>query len=109
MPANRATPSKTDVFHAVADANRRKLLDLLSDGEQPVQNLVPHLDITFQAVSQHLHILAEAGLVTRRKQGRYRYYRAQPAALQDVHDWTGRYRAFWENRLERLGGYLDET
>ncbi|MEM7441866.1 MAG: metalloregulator ArsR/SmtB family transcription factor [Pseudomonadota bacterium] len=109
MQTNRAAPSSGDVFHAVADANRRKLLDLLSDGERPVQDLVPHFDMTFQAVSQHLHILAEAGLVTRRKQGRYRYYRAQPAGLQDVHDWTGRYRAFWENRLERLGSVLDET
>lgn len=109
MQGSLAPAAKVDVFHAVSDANRRKLLDLLAVGEQPVQELVAHFDITFQAVSQHLHILAEAGLVTRRKQGRYRYYRAQPAALQDVHDWTGRYRAFWESRLERLGDYLDET
>jgi len=109
MQANHASTQKVDVFHAVADANRRKLLDLLSEGERPVQDLVPHFDITFQAVSQHLHVLAEAGLVTRRKQGRYRYYRAQPAALKGVYDWSGRYRGFWENRLERLGSYLDET
>lgn len=109
MQVDRASASRVDIFHAVADANRRKLLDLLAAGERPVQELVPHFDMSFQAVSQHLHILAEAGLVTRRKQGRYRIYRAQPAALRDIHDWAGQYRAFWENRLERLGDYLDES
>lgn len=109
MPSNKALTPAVDIFHAVADANRRKLLDLLAAGERPVQDLAVHFDMSFQAVSQHLHILAQAGLVSRRKQGRFRFYQAQPAALRDIHDWTGRYRAFWENRLERLGSYLDET
>ena len=104
-PTNK-TP---DVFHAIADPNRRRLLDLLREEEHCVQDLVPHLGVTIGAVSQHLKILLESGLVTRRKAGRHRYYRAAPQALDEVHDWTQRYRAFWESRLDRLGRYLEET
>jgi len=96
-----------DVFHAVGEPNRRKLLDLLTDGERPVQDLASHFDISFQAVSQHLHVLANAGLVRHRKVGRFRYYRADPRPLRKVGDWLDRYTAFWEGRLERLGKHLD--
>ena len=105
-----AQPGKhSDVFHAIGDSNRRKLLDLLRDRERSVQALVPHFDITIGAVSQHLKILLESGLVSRRKEGRFRYYRARPKALKKVHDWTARYRRFWESRLDRLGNYLDKN
>lgn len=99
----------TDIFHAIADPNRRRLLDLLLAEERSVQQLMPHFDVTVGAISQHLKVLRESGLVVRRKQGRYRFYRARPEALKDVHDWTERYRAFWESRLDRLGTYLDEA
>jgi DNA-binding transcriptional ArsR family regulator len=65
--------------------------------------------VTLAAISQHLKILLESGLVARRKQGRFRYYRANPEALREVHEWTARYRAFWESRLDRLGAYLDDA
>lgn len=97
-----------DVFHAIGDPNRRKLLDLLRDRERSVQALVPHLGITVGAVSQHLKILLDSGLVVRRKDGRYRYYRARPRALRRVYRWTARYRRFWESRLDRLGDCLDD-
>jgi DNA-binding transcriptional ArsR family regulator len=103
------TGKRADVFHAIGDANRRRLLDLLRDEERSVQALVPHLGITVGAVSQHLKILLESGLVVRRKQGRFRFYRAEPRALKKVHDWTARYRRFWESRLDRLGNYLDQN
>jgi DNA-binding transcriptional ArsR family regulator len=105
----RAAQSKLpDVFHAVADANRRRLLDLLRERERCVQDLVPHLRITVGAVSQHLKVLLAAGLVTRRKQGRHRYYRATPEALREIHEWTEQYEKFWQGRLKKLGQYLDE-
>lgn len=97
---------KTDVFHAIADTNRRKILDLLQEEEMPVQNLASHFDISFQAVSQHLHILAGAGLVSRRKKGRYRIYKARPDALREVYEWITHYKRFWESSLDRLGIYL---
>ena len=96
-----------DVYHAIADANRRKLLTLLCERERSVQELMPHFDVTMGAVSQHLKILLVSGLVTRRKDGRFRYYRADPEALREVHDWTEQYRRFWEARLDRLETYLD--
>jgi DNA-binding transcriptional ArsR family regulator len=98
-----------DVYHAIADGNRRKLLELLSRKERSVQELVPYFDVTIGAVSQHLKILLESGLVARRKQGRYRFYRANLVALKEVSDWTERYRRYWESRLDQLGDYLDET
>jgi DNA-binding transcriptional ArsR family regulator len=98
-----------DVYHAIADANRRRLLELLSDRERSVQELVSHFDVTIGAISQHLQILLAGGLVVRRKEGRFRIYSARPEALKEVHEWTEQYRRFWESRLDRLGDYLDQT
>jgi len=98
-----------DVYHAISDTNRRKLLDVLRERECCVQELVPHLGITIGGVSQHLKVLQTAGLVAQRKQGRFRFYRADPGNLQEVHDWTAQYRTFWESRLDQLGTYLDRT
>jgi DNA-binding transcriptional ArsR family regulator len=99
----------SDVFHAIADPNRRRLLDVLAEGDAPAQDLAGRFSISFAAVSQHLKVLREAGLVASRAEGRQRIYRLTPERLQMVNDWTGRYRRFWEGRLERLGLYLDET
>lgn len=96
-----------DVYHAIADPNRRKMLELLAREECCVQDLVPHFDVTLGAISQHLKVLLESRLVERRKEGRFRYYRARPQRLKEVHDWTDRYRRFWEAGLDRLGDYLD--
>lgn len=96
---NDKTP---DVFHAIADGNRRRLLDLLRGQERSVQELVPHLGISIGAVSQHLKILLEAGLVSRRKQGRHRYYRADPDGLRSAYEWIARHQSFWDERFDRL-------
>ena len=109
MTAISAARSASDVFHAIADGNRRKILDLLLDGEQPVQELLRHFDISFAAISQHLRILRDTGLVAVRPEGRRRFYRARPETLREVHDWTARYSAFWHDHLDQLGDYLDET
>ena len=98
-----------DVYHAIAEPKRRRLLELLHERECTVQELVPHLGVTIGAVSQHLKILLASGLVARRRQGRFRYYRARGDALKEVHEWTERYRKFWESRLDQLGRHLDET
>ena len=100
--------NSVDVYHAISDAKRRRILDLLCEREHSVQELMPHFDVTLGAISQHLKILREGGLVARRKKGRFRYYRARPQTLEQVHEWTERYRRFWETRLYRLGDYLDD-
>jgi DNA-binding transcriptional ArsR family regulator len=102
-----AASQQDEVFHAIADPHRRQLLDLLASGETAAQALAGRFDISFAAVSQHLKVLLEAGLVSRRAQGRERIYRLAPANLRLVHDWTGSYRKFWRGRLKRLGDYLD--
>lgn len=101
--------SQTDVYFSIADANRRKLLDLLRAGEQSAQQLASNFDITFGAVSQHLKILLESKLVRVRKEGRHRYYRADAAALREVHEWTELYTEFWKSRMDKLGEYLEEN
>ncbi len=98
-----------DVYHAISDPNRRRLLDLLSGQERSVQDLMPFFTVTVGAISQHLKVLLECGLVLRRKQGRHRLYQANPRALKEVHDWTAQFSAFWESRLDRLGDYLEEA
>ncbi len=107
--AGPAAARPADVFHAIADANRRRLLDLLRDEERCVQDLVPHLGITIGAVSQHLKILLDGGLVTRRKAGRHRYYRAVPGALDEVQAWVEHHRVFWETQLDRLARHLQTS
>ncbi len=96
-----------EVFHAIADANRRRMLDVLAGGDLPAQELASHFDISFAAVSQHLKVLHDAGLVKRRAEGRQRIYSLAPARLREVDDWAARYRRFWQGRLKRLRSYLD--
>jgi DNA-binding transcriptional ArsR family regulator len=97
-----------DVFHAIADANRRKLLDVLAGGDLPAKELASRFDVSFAAVSQHLKVLHDAGLVKRRAEGRQRIYSLAPLRLREVDDWTAPYRKFWQGRLKRLRAYLDE-
>lgn len=108
IPASKRS-KRVDVYHAIADANRRKLLELLHHHEHSVQELMPHFDVTIGAVSQHLKVLLESRLVSRHKRGRFRFYRATPEALREVHEWTEQYRRFWDSRLDRLGEYLDQS
>ena len=100
-------PSASDVFRAIADPSRRRLLDLLIAGERPAQELAAEFQVSFAAVSQHLGVLRGAGLVTSRPVGRQRLYRAHPERLADVFRWVARYRQFWPTHLARLGTYLD--
>ncbi len=97
-----------DRFAALADATRRHLLEQLATADRPVSELVTGLDISQGAVSQHLRVLREAGLVTARKQGRHRYYRLRPAALTELRDWLDELEQFWQARLAALGDYLRE-
>lgn len=95
-----------DVFHAIADPTRRRILELLSEREQPVCDLVGAFDVTFGAVSQHLKILRDAGLVSRRKEGRQRVYRLEGEPLKRVHDWTAIYEKAWRGRFDELRTHL---
>jgi DNA-binding transcriptional ArsR family regulator len=99
--------ASSDAFHAIAEGNRRVLLDLVRDGEQPVGGLVAATGLSYSLVSQHLQVLLDAGVVRRRPDGRRRIYRLDAAPLQLVHDWTAEYEDFWEERLVRLRRRLE--
>lgn len=93
---------ESDVFRALADPTRRALLERLVSGEKSVSELTAQFHISQPAVSQHLASLRSAGLVVERREGRYAYYRADPAGLAPLLDWIDRYRAFWPRRIEKL-------
>ena len=97
----------TDVFAAIADPTRRAILHHLIAGELPVMALAQQFDVTLSAVSQHIRILREVGLVESRKAGRERVYRLNADPLRTVAEWTRHYEPFWRTRMEALGEYLD--
>lgn len=97
----------SDPFHAIAEGNRRALIDVLRAGEQPVGGLVGATGMSYSLVSQHLQVLLDAGVVERRPEGRHRLYRLDGSPLRVVHDWTAGYELFWAERLDRLGRQLE--
>lgn len=99
---------RPDVFAAISHRARRQMLDLLTDAERPVSALATHFAMRRPAVSQHLRILLDAGLVTERRHGRERRYRLVPENLGPVRDWIAHYERFWDDRLQRLQNHLSE-
>jgi DNA-binding transcriptional ArsR family regulator len=93
---------KPDVFNAISHRARRQMLDLLSETERPVGDIAAHFAMSRPAVSQHLRVLLDAGLVTEQRHGRERRYRLVPDRLGEVRDWIAHYERFWDDRLERL-------
>ncbi|REE81182.1 ArsR family transcriptional regulator [Paenibacillus taihuensis] len=103
-----ALPSgKHDVFQAIADPTRREVLKLLTDHEMPVSAISGHFPITRTAVSKHLRILAEAGLVKERKVGRETRYRLETQPLQELKSWLNYYERYWENKLSALQRFVE--
>lgn len=103
-----AEPSpKYDVFQAVADPTRRRLLRLLDDGEQSVGALSRHFTTSRTAVSKHLRILADAGLVKERRVGRETRYRMDPDPLLELKRWLSYYDRYWDNKLAALQRFVE--
>jgi DNA-binding transcriptional ArsR family regulator len=98
---------ESDVFHAIAHPARRAILVTLKDGERAASELAEPFRMTFAAISQHLRVLEEAELVSVRRDGRQRVYRLHPAPLEDVVSWIDEFAAFFGQRLDALGEYLD--
>jgi DNA-binding transcriptional ArsR family regulator len=95
-------------FEVLAEPNRRRILELLQPGELPVGELVTRLDLSQPAVSKHLRILREAGLVEVRGDAQRRLYSVRPEPLQAVDEWLTPYRRMWAVRLDRLERHLNE-
>lgn len=93
----------TDVFNAIAESRRREIIEVLgSSGPQVVGALVEVLQIPQPAVSKHLSVLRQVGLVSVRRQGRERLYELNAKELKPVHDWVKTFEHYWSNQLDRI-------
>jgi DNA-binding transcriptional ArsR family regulator len=100
-------PSPDLLFRSLSDPTRRALFErLCRDGEQTVGALTAQAGVSQPAVSKHLGVLKQAGLVRDRQAGRQTHYTAQPAALAPLVDWTGRMTGFWESKFDDLEDLL---
>jgi DNA-binding transcriptional ArsR family regulator len=97
------------VFDVLAEPNRRRILDELRGGERPVGALVTALAVSQPAVSKHLRVLREAGLVEVRGDAQRRLYRLRVGPLRELDDWLAPYRAQWGPRLDALEAHLDRS
>ena len=101
-----AAVAENKIFQALADPSRRAIFESLTRGEAVVKDLTARFDISQPAVSQHLAVLKEAGLVRDRQHGRQTHYSAQLGALSPLLDWTSRMAGFWESRFDSLEDLL---
>ena len=95
-------------LQVLAEPRRVEILELLRDGEQPVGELVGRLGVSQPAVSKHLRVLKDAGLVEARVDAQRRLYRIRPEPLADLDEWLAGYRELWTTRLDRLEDHLDK-
>jgi DNA-binding transcriptional ArsR family regulator len=94
-------------FQVLAEPSRQAILDLLRDGERPVGELVDQLQLSQPAVSKHLRVLREAGMVQARADAQRRLYRIRPEPLAELDAWLATYRRLWTTHLDRLEEHLD--
>jgi DNA-binding transcriptional ArsR family regulator len=103
-----STDQLSTTFAALAHPARRAILARLALGECSVTELAEPFEMSMPAVSKHLRMLERAGLISRGREAQWRPCRLEAAPLKEVADWAERYRAVWEQRLDRLGTYLQE-
>ena len=96
------SPTTSDAFNAVAEPRRRHILDLLAQGERPVNDLVGLLGLAQPQVSKHLRVLREVGLVSVRGSGQQRLYRLNAERLKAIYDWVRAFEPFWDHQLDRI-------
>jgi DNA-binding transcriptional ArsR family regulator len=102
------TDALSATFAALADPTRRAILAQLALGECSVNDLAAPFEMSLQAVSKHLRVLERAGLIAQRRDAQRRPCRIEAAPIKQVADWAEHYRTLWEQRLDRLGDYLNE-
>ena len=103
------TPDREpDVFTAISHRARRQMLDLLAGDMRSVSDIAAHFEMSRPAVSQHLRVLLDAGLLTEQRHGRERRYHFIPERLGPVRDWIAHYERFWDDHLLRLQKQLSK-
>jgi DNA-binding transcriptional ArsR family regulator len=101
--------SLDSTFSALSDPTRRAILTTLQRGQASVTELARPHDISMPAILKHLHVLEHAGLIQQQKTGRVRMCRLTVGPMQQAADWLSVYRVFWENQLDNLGRFLEQT
>jgi DNA-binding transcriptional ArsR family regulator len=96
------------VFTALADPTRRRILELLARNDRSVGEIVRRFAMSQPAISRHLRVLREAGLVSRRSDGTRRLYRLEPRGLNELETWVDRRRREWQRRLDALEHHLED-
>lgn len=99
---------RRDVFQAIADPTRREILNLLAQQPLNLNAVAARFDVSRPAISKHIKILTQCGLVKIRQQGRERFCEAQLDKLSEVHEWAGQYSNYWADNLDALEHYLNE-
>jgi DNA-binding transcriptional ArsR family regulator len=97
---------RRDVFQAIADPTRREIIQLLSHQSLNLNAVADHFEVSRPAISRHIKILRECGLLTIKQMGRERHCRADLSKLKSVADWTEQYRVFWTKKLDALDTFL---
>lgn len=101
--------ARRDVFQAIADPTRREIINLVAFKPQNLNAIAGNFDVSRQAISLHIKILSECGLIEVKQLGRERYCEARLSQLNEVFEWAEQYRQFWEMKLDALGSYLDKS
>ena len=99
---------RRDVFQAIADPTRREILNLVAHKALNLNSVAEQFDVSRPAISKHIKILTECGLIVIKQQGRERYCEARLKKLNEVSDWVEQYRRFWEDKLDSLELYLEK-
>jgi DNA-binding transcriptional ArsR family regulator len=98
---------RRDVFQAIADPTRREIINIVSSQSVNLNAIAKNFDISRPAISKHIRILTECGLITIRQQGRERFCEANLGSLRDIAEWINQYRVFWNRKLDALEDMLE--
>lgn len=101
--------TRRDVYQAIADPTRRAIINLVADKALTVNAIAENFEISRPAISQHVKILSECGLVELRREGRERYCEARLERLNEVAEWVDKYRTFWTEKLDALERFLNDS
>jgi DNA-binding transcriptional ArsR family regulator len=99
---------RRDVFQAIADPTRREIINLIAHQSLNLNAVAENFHVSRPAISKHIKILTECGLIVIKQQGRERYCEAKLQKLNEVSDWVEQYRKFWNTKLDALENYLTE-
>ena len=99
---------RRDIFQAIADPTRREIINLIAHQSLNLNSIADNFSVSRPAISKHIKILTECGIVTIRQEGREHYCQADMRKFKEVADWVEQYRVFWTGKLNALGKFLEE-